>query len=403
VIALPHVYDCPVPDAIASTALPDGAALAEWVSRLVRIPSVSPDHASPRAGRTGEAAIADAVAGWLAGFGGEVERFEALPGRDDVVARFPGRSDRLAVLDVHVDTVGVETMTGDPFGGEVRDGRVYGRGAVDTKASLGVALALLERLHETGARPAPTLMVVATAEEEVGLSGARAFAAFARRRGLAIDELLVGEPTECAPVFGHKGAVRLAIDVRGAAAHTATPELGRNAVVEAARLVGVLVAEHARLQEPGAVPGTSGVLGPPTLTPVLIDGGRAMNVVPDRCRIALDRRVVDGEDPRDVAADLEALLRSKAQLPVEVEVRLERQAFLERADAPFLMRLAEWSGRRPTTVTYGTNAIEYGGLARACVVLGPGSIAQAHGDVEWVEVAELERLAAIYAHWWDPA
>jgi acetylornithine deacetylase/succinyl-diaminopimelate desuccinylase-like protein len=382
---------------------PDGATLASWVSRLVRIPSVSPDHAGPRAGTTGEAAIADAVAGWLAGFGGEVERFEALPGRENVVARFAGRSDRLAVLDVHVDTVGVETMTGDPFGGEVRDGRVYGRGAVDTKASLGVALALLEDLAARGARPAQTLMVVATAEEEVGLSGARAFAAWAREHRLAIDELLVGEPTECAPVYGHKGAVRLAIDVQGVAAHTATPHLGRNAIVEAARLVGTLQAEHERLQQPGAVSGTSGALGSPTLTPVLIEGGRAMNVVPDRCRVGLDRRTVDGEDPAAVAAALETLVRGKAQLPLEVEVRLAQPAFLERADAPFVGRLAEWSGRAPATVTYGTNAIEYGELAGACVVLGPGSIAQAHGDVEWVDVAELERLAAIYARWWDAA
>jgi acetylornithine deacetylase/succinyl-diaminopimelate desuccinylase-like protein len=294
-------------------------------------------------------------------------------------------------------------MTGDPFGGEVRDGRVYGRGAVDTKASLGVALALLEDLHSRGERPAPTLMVVATAEEEVGLSGARAFAAWARERRLAIDELLVGEPTGCAPVYGHKGAVRLAIDVQGAAAHTATPHLGKNAIVEAARLVGVLQDEHERLQEPGPVPGASGALGPPTLTPVLIEGGRAMNVVPDRCRVALDRRTVDGEDPDAVAASLEELLRGEARLPLEVEVRLAQPAFLERADSPFLGRLAEWSGIAPTTVTYGTNAIQYGGLAAACVVLGPGSIAQAHGDVEWVEIAELERLAGIYARWWDAA
>ena len=203
--------------------------------------------------RTGEAAIADAVAGWLAGFGGEVERFEALPGRENVVARFPGRSDRLAVLDVRVDTVGVESMIGDPFGGEVRDGRVHGRGAVDTKASLGVALALLRDAPRTRRTACgPTLLVVATAEEEVGLSGARAFAAWARARGLAIDELLVGEPTGCAPVYGHKGAVRLAIDVLGTAAHTATPELGRNAIVEAARLVGALVDEAPAA--PGARP-----------------------------------------------------------------------------------------------------------------------------------------------------
>jgi len=130
-------------------------------------------------------------------------------------------------------------------------------------------------------------------------------------------------------------------------------------------------------------------------------GGRALNVVPDACRVSLDRRVVDGEDPAAVAAAIADLARAASPLPVEVETLLALPAFLERPDAPFVQRLAAWSGEQPRTVTYGTNAIEYGGLASSCVVLGPGSIAQAHGDVEWVEIAELERLAAIYASWWE--
>ncbi len=293
--------------------------LAEWVARLVRIPSVSPGHAGPRAGVTGEAAIQAAVSGWLAGFGGTVEQQEALPGRDNVLAVFPGRSDRLVALDVHVDTVGVEQMLGDPFDGRIEDGRVYGRGAVDTKASLGVALAVLEGMHAAGERPGPTVLVVATAEEEVGLSGAFAFARLVRERGLDIHELLVAEPTLCQPVFGHKGAVRQRFTVEGVAAHTAQPHLGRNAISAAARIVAALDAEHARLQEPGAVPAASGHLGAPTLTPALIEGGRALNVVPDRCTVSHDRRTIDTEDPAAIAAGIEAIVRAASPLPVEAE------------------------------------------------------------------------------------
>ena len=116
------------------------------------------------------------------------------------------------------------------------------------------------------------------------------------------------------------------------AAHSATPELGRNAIVEAARLVGALAAEHARLQEPGAVPGTSGVLGAPTLTPALIEGGRALNVVPDRCRIALDRRVVDGEDPdRGRRGPRGAPARRRLSFRSRSRCGSTQPAFLERA------------------------------------------------------------------------
>lgn len=375
--------------------------LAAWVARLVRIPSVSPGHAGPRAGVTGEAAIQAAVAGWMAGFGASVEHQEALPGRDNVLAVFPGRSDRLVALDVHVDTVGVEQMLGDPFDGRIEDGRVYGRGAVDTKASLGVALAVLEAMHAAGEQPGPTVLVVSTAEEEVGLSGAFAFARLVRERGLDIHELLVAEPTLCQPVFGHKGAVRQRFTVQGVAAHTAQPHLGRNAISAAASVVAALDAEHARLQEPGAVPEASGHLGAPTLTPALIEGGRALNVVPDRCTVSHDRRTIDTEDPAEIAAGIEAIARAASPLPLEAELLLAVPAFLEQPDAPFMGRLAELSGIAPGTVTYGTNAFAYGGLARACAVLGPGSIDQAHGDVEWVAIEELERLAAIYRGWWE--
>src|SRR4051794_7897584 len=124
--------------------------LAEWLSRLVRIPSVNPAQAGPRALVPGEARIAASVEGWFREFRGQVERDEVAPGRENVYGVWRGRSDRWIAVDAHLDTVGVEQMEGDPFSGEIRDGRVYGRGAVDTKATLAVVLALLEAIHQRG-------------------------------------------------------------------------------------------------------------------------------------------------------------------------------------------------------------------------------------------------------------
>jgi acetylornithine deacetylase/succinyl-diaminopimelate desuccinylase-like protein len=370
--------------------------LTTWLTRLVRIPSVTPEQAGPRAGEPGEARLAAALAGWFRDLGGEVHIAEVLPGRPNVYGIWRGRSERWAALDVHMDTVGVEQMAGDPFGGELRDGRVYGRGAVDTKASLAVALALLEAMRGSGIAPEPNLLIAATADEEDQALGAPAFAAWVRGRAIVLDQLMVAEPTRCCPVYGHKGVVRLAFDVAGRPAHSSQPQLGQNAITAAAHLALALAAEHERLS--AELP--SSALGPGTLTVTLIGGGRGLNVVPDACSLSIDRRVVAGEQPEAIIARLADLARRACPLPVTVRPILAVDAFLQAADTPWLRQLAEWSGQQPAIAPYGTNAWAYGGLARETVVLGPGSIDQAHGVEEWVEVAELSRLASIYGRWW---
>jgi acetylornithine deacetylase/succinyl-diaminopimelate desuccinylase-like protein len=375
---------------------PQPDRLAEWLGRLVRIPSVTPAQAGPRAGEPGEARLADALAGWFAQLGGEVHTHEVLPGRSNVYGIWRGHTARWAGLDVHMDTVGVEQMTGDPFVGELRGGRVYGRGSVDTKASLAVALTLLEALHGAGQRPDANLLIAATVDEEDGARGADAFAAWVRDRAIALDQLMVAEPTGCCPVYGHKGVVRLAFEIAGRPAHSSQPQLGQNAIIAAARLALALDAEHERL---AALPPAT-ALGAPTLAVTLIGGGRGLNVVPDACTLSIDRRVVAGERPDEVIAGLLALARRECPLPLEARTLLAVDAFYQEAGTPWLHQLAEWSGERPAVAPYGTNAWAYGGLARECVVLGPGSIDQAHGVEEWVELSELVRLAAIYARWW---
>ncbi|MCL5998839.1 MAG: M20/M25/M40 family metallo-hydrolase [Chloroflexi bacterium] len=373
-----------------------GEQLAQWLSRLVQIPSVSPHQAGPRAGVTGEARIANAVAGWFAEYGGHVYRDEVMPGRPNIYAVWHGRSDRWIAVDVHMDTVGVEQMTGDPFSGRIADGRVYGRGAVDTKPTLAVVLALLEAMHTTRRLPASNLLVAATVDEEVGAQGAPAFARWVRANALAIDQLAVAEPTSCGPVYGHKGLSRLRFDIHGQAAHSSQPESGRNAITAAARLVLAMEEEAQRLL--AQPPKTA--LGPARLTVSLIQGGTGINVVPDACHVSIDRRVVAGENPADVGAGLRALAERSCPLPLTATTLAEVDAFLQTPDAPWVCQLAEWAGRAPAVVPYCTNAWAYGGLAHECAVLGPGSIEQAHGAVEWVEIAELEKLAHMYTQWW---
>jgi acetylornithine deacetylase/succinyl-diaminopimelate desuccinylase-like protein len=131
---------------------------------------------------------------------------------------------------------------------------------------------------------------------------------------MRLDELIVAEPTACAPVYGHKGCARVRLTVEGVAAHSSRPEQGRNAISAAAHVILAMDAEHARLQ---AAPPTP--LGPPTLSVTLVDGGRGINVVPDACRLSLDRRVVAGEDAAELCRELTGLARRACPLPVSAE------------------------------------------------------------------------------------
>jgi acetylornithine deacetylase/succinyl-diaminopimelate desuccinylase-like protein len=374
-----------------------GQQAADWLSRIVQIPSVNPAYAGPRAGTPGEARLAAQVAEWFRLFGAEVFTEDVHPNRPNTYAIWRGRSARWAALDVHLDTVGVEQMPDDPFSGRIGDGRVYGRGAADTKASLGVALALLEEMQHKQQTPGPNLLLVATADEERGSRGAPNFAAWVRARGIALDQLLVAEPTLCAPVCGHRGQVRLAFEIEGVATHSSQPHLGKNAISAAARLVLAIDAEYERLQ---AMPWKNR-LGAPVLSATTIQGGRGTNVIPDRCVLNMDRRVVDGERLEEVRDGLLEMARQHCPLPFQAEVTSFKNAFSQSPETPWVRQMAVWSGQEPGIAPYCTNAHAYNGLAQECLVMGPGSIDQAHGSEEWVAISELKKMADILAQWWE--
>lgn len=372
-----------------------GEKVAAWLSRLVQIPSVSPDYAGAQAGVAGEAQIAAEVAQWFRQLGGEVHVDEVLPGRPNIYGIWRGQQEQWLGVDVHVDTVGVEQMGDAPFSGAMVDGRVYGRGAVDDKASLAIVLALLEQMAITGQRPVANLLIAATVDEEVGAKGAPAAARWLQHQGLRLNQMIVAEPTLCTPIYGHKGVVRLAFQVLGQAAHSSQPHLGQNAIVAAAQLVLALQAEHKRLQ---TLPPTA--LGNPTLTVSLIAGGNGINVVPDVCTVSIDRRVVNGERVVELTEELQRLAETCCPQRLTVQVLQLLDAYYQPPDTPLVSTLAQWSGTTPQVAPYGTNAWAYAAVTDECAVFGPGAIEQAHGPEEWVMIAELERAARIYAQWW---
>ncbi len=369
--------------------------IPHYLQQLVQIPSVNPSGRAPDEPRMGEARLAAYLAEQLTRLGGRVEVAEVLPQRPNVYAYFAGQTAELVAVDVHMDTVDVGQMTDPPFDGRLENGRVWGRGAVDTKATLAILLALLEKWQAAGQKPRPNLLIVGTISEEFGGNGALAFADYARQNQLNISQLIVAEPTLCGPIYAHKGVMGLSFRVHGRAAHSSTPEQGQNAITAAARIALAIEQEHQRLQ---AIPATT-ALGPAVVSTTMIEGGVGHNVIPDSCLISVNRRLTAFEEVDATADHLEAIARAASPLPLSVEMRLGLPALYQSPDAPLVRQLAEWSGVAAAVAPYGTNALCYSGLARETVVFGPGSIDQAHKAQEWVEVAELEKAAEIYARW----
>ena len=386
--------------------------LAESVAELVRIPSVNPLQGGPLAaasGPIGERAIALHLARRFEQLGAsEVVLDEVVDERPNVYAFFPGRTERLVVLDVHTDTVTVEHMTDPPFDGRIEDGCVWGRGALDTKASLGVVTALLGAWRRAGTRPEPTLLVVGSISEETGgLLGAARFRAWAQERGLAIDEMIVAEPTRLAPIHGHKGGVAIRVTVHGTAVHSALPHLGANAIEAVAPVVAAYAAEHERLQTVPA--GTE--LGTSTLSVTMIEGGTGPNVIPASCSITVGQRIVPGQRAHAAYERLVEIARTSCPLPVTCESLLPAQpdgtfgseAFYQPADTELVRSLASWAGAPPAVAPFGTNALRYSGLARELAVFGPGSIDDAHQATERVTIADLVTTAEVFTRWLRPA
>lgn len=372
---------------------------ADLLSELVAVNSVNPLQAGPRSGPGGEADLANLVAEHCDGLGAEVTLDEAAPGRPNVYCRFDGSTDRTVAIDVHLDTVGIEHMTDDPFDGRQDDGRVYGRGSVDTKATLAVIIEMLEQLTDLRRELRPSLLLVGTVGEETGgFPGAQAFEHWLTTTNQVPDQVVVAEPTRCAPVHGHKGVLGLEVLIRGQAAHSSKPELGANAIEAAGRVIAALEREHERLI--AAPPATE--VGTGTLSVTEISGGNARNIIPDRCFVFAGRRVAPGEDTDSMFDELRTLVE-RAAAPLEVEVAKSDgvlwPGFYQSPDSEIVRQLSRHSGCTPSVATFGTNALAYTGLDAELVVFGPGSIDQAHKAVEWIDVDEMDRCADVYLSW----
>lgn len=366
------------------------ADLVSLLQHLVRIPSVNPGYSlgSPD---TGEAELAGFLAGWLEALGAEVVLEEVLPGRPNLIARFAPRDGRPRILLApHLDTVGVAGMSIDPFGAEIRDGRLWGRGACDTK---GPMAAMLWALHEQRQRLAGMAVAVdfaAFMDEESGQLGSRDFVA---RHGGDYQFCIVGEPTSMQVVNLSKGSLWAVLRASGRAAHGSQPERGDNAILKLTRALDVLDHHLGRALGGFSHP----VLGRSTCNIGVIRGGSRANVVPDRAEAEIDIRLTPDLAAAGGARALLCGLLENHALPVELVECHDNPPLSTPGDHPLvraLLAVEEGTGLAGAPWFSDAAHLSAGGVPSVC--MGPGSIDQAHTADEFIELAELARGAAFF-------
>lgn len=368
------------------TELRPGSA-RDLLSALVAIPSVNPayDPASP-----GENEIGDAIVEWGRALGLESHERDVVDGRRNIQLRLRSRSPRRTILiEGHLDTVGL-MPPGAGTVASVVDGRLSGRGACDAKGAIAATLLALAEL--VAAPPEHTDVVFLGAiDEEYVFRGISAFIA----DGELPDAAVVLEPTDLRIVTEHNGVVRIELMVAGVAAHSSRPEEGHNAILDALEVVRVLT----RWTDDGtaAAPGSP----PRILAVTTVSGGTAINVIPDSCRIGLDLRIRPAEHPDEVLAEIEALL---AAIP-GVDARIDRVLLTDggmstnaSSDVVVAAQTAAGLHQLPVGVVrvpYGTDGSKLARAGVPTIVFGPGSIRTAHGDDEWVDLADVETAARV--------
>jgi acetylornithine deacetylase len=408
--------------------------VVKTLQHLIQTPSVNPMGRPFSEPTHGEGRLTDVLQSiceqqrwpWL--------RQRVHPERENLVALVagdvpPASGGELLLWDVHQDTVAVHGMTVEPFGGEVREDRVYGRGASDVKGSMAAMICALIERSDSSTGPSlqgkrnharPTVVIAFTANEECGFTGARALCQLwdpERRAGAEItdgniapaelfpkrpDAAIVAEPTSFDVVVAHQGVVRWRCHTIGRAAHTSRPDEGINAIYGMAEVIRAIEQYHETLCSTAPV---HPLCGRPSVCVSTIQGGVGVNTVPERATIEIDRRLGPDERPGpayDALVDFIAKHAAVGACRIEHDPPFMDSSGLSdkhnRTFAEHVAELVQSAGRRSELigVPFGTDAAALSAAGVPTIVFGPGSIAQAHTCDEFIEIQQLEFGVAVF-------
>lgn len=362
-------------------------SLRQMLSELIALPSVSSvDPALDQGNR----AVIEQLALWLEplGFAIDVRDLPAQPNKANLVATLGSGTDAL-VLAGHTDTVpyDVDRWSTDPFQLDERNGRLYGLGTSDMKSFFALVLEAVRELRAQNLRQ--PLVILATADEESGMSGARALADDGRPLG---RYALIGEPTGLQPVHLHKGVMMEAVRVIGRSGHSSNPAFGVNAMEAMTHVLNEILAWRKDLQHRYRDPRFR--VPEPTLNLGHIHGGDNPNRICAEVELQFDLRPLPGMALDELHADLcrriEQVL-SNSRAAFEIHSLFPGLPPLETpGDSDIIKAAQELTGAESGAVAFGTEGPFFTALGMEVVVLGPGDIEQAHQPDEYLA---LDRIA----------
>ncbi|MEX0744694.1 MAG: M20/M25/M40 family metallo-hydrolase, partial [Phycisphaeraceae bacterium] len=325
-----------------------------------------------------------------------------------LITHVAGNDRPWLLFDHHLDTVSVAGMTLDPFSGEIKDDKLFGRGSCDTKGTGAAALWAL-RAYARSHRQPHNVALLFSVDEEVGMTGIQHFLNHhLPRLEFAPVGVVVGEPTELHPVTAHNGAVRWKLISHGKAAHSSVPHEGRSAINMMVRAIDAIELNYiARLTAEHPLTGRA------ACSINVIHGGSAYNIIPARCEVHIDRRVVPGEDPAPVMDDV-------LKLANNVTVSGDERYLDDLPDPPFTHEPADFHPPLndafngpllahvkavladmglPTLhlgAPIGTHAGFISEAGLPAIVLGPGDVTRAHQAIEWIDLDQLYKGVTLY-------
>ncbi|WP_020209882.1 acetylornithine deacetylase [Gilvimarinus chinensis] len=358
-----------------------------FLKQLVAEPSVS--CAVPSWDMSNQRVI-EHLANWLEslGFSCEVMPIPNHPGKFNLLATL-GKGDGGLVFAGHSDTVPYDEhlWQSNPLELTEKEGRLYGLGATDMK---GFFPAVLEAVKGLDARKLKQpVMLLATADEESSMSGARALA---EAGGLKARYAVVGEPTGMRPIHMHKGILMESVRVKGAAGHSSNPALGNSALEAMHEVIGELIQYRHELQQRYHNPGFAVAL--PTLNLGCIHGGDGANRICGECELHFDLRSIPGMHNDELRAGITARLTPIAeqrQLDIVFSTLFEGvDPFYQNENSELIRTCEHLTGQSPTSVAFATEAPFFREMGLQTVVMGPGSIDQAHQSNEYIELSQIE-------------
>ena len=366
--------------------------LLDMIRDLIAINSVSSVDPSLDQGNR---AVIELLANWLDDTGFQVE-IMPLPGstaKANLIATLGSGAGGL-VLSGHTDTVSYDEgkWTHDPFSLTEADQRLYGLGTSDMKSFLALALEASRELR-AGDLKEP-LILLATADEETSMAGAKVLVDKARPRA---RHAVIGESTGLRPVRMHKGILMESIHLQGRSGHSSDPSLGNSALEAMHTVIGTLLSWRNELQKNHR--DTLFAVPVPTLNLGHIHGGDNPNRICPECELHIDLRPLPGMDLQELRGELHNRIMKSLQ-DTGIEVRFNAlfegvPAMETPADAPIVKLAEKLTGHAPEAVAFATEAPYLNQLGMDTVVMGPGDIDQAHQPDEYLSLDRLPPMIDI--------